>query len=57
MLESTQNLLLASKDEVKVKKLQEAAKTHQSNVDRIQGQLEEAKSKKQILMGPGNRSS
>ena len=48
MLESTQNLLLASKDEVKVKKLQEAAMTHQSNLDRIQGQLEEAKSKKQI---------
>ena len=46
MLESAQNLLLASKDEVKVQKLQEAVKTHQSNLDRIQEQLEEAKSKK-----------
>ena len=47
MLESTQNLLLVSKDEVKVQKLQEAIKTHQSNLDRIQEQLEEAKSKKE----------
>jgi hypothetical protein len=46
MLESTQNLLLVSKDEVKVQKLQEAVKTHQSNLDRIHGQLEDAKSKK-----------
>ena len=46
MLESAQNLLLASKDEVRVQKLREAVKTHQSNLDRIQEQLEEAKSKK-----------
>ena len=45
MLESAQNLLLASKDEVKVQKLQEAVRTHQSNLDRIQEQLDEAKSK------------
>ena len=51
MLESTQNLLLVSKDEVKVQKLQEAIKTHQSNLDRIQEQLEEAKSKKRKSLG------
>lgn len=45
MLESAQNLLIVSKDEAKIQKLQEAVKAHQSNLDRIREQLGEAKSK------------
>ena len=44
MLESAQNLLEISKDEAKILKLQESVKTHQSNLDRIQEQLEQEKS-------------
>ena len=47
-MESAQNLLEISKDEEKVLKLQEAVKAHQSNLDRIHRQLEEAKGKKTL---------
>ena len=45
MMESAQNLLEISQDEAKVLKLQEAVRAHQSNLDRIQEQLEQEKSK------------
>ena len=38
---------MISKDGAKVQKLQEAVKAHQSNIDRIHEQLEEAKSKRE----------
>ena len=44
MMESAQNLLEISQDEAKVLKLQEAVRAHQSNLDRIQEQLEQEKS-------------
>lgn len=49
MLESAQNLLVISKDEAKVTKLQDAVQVHQSNIDRIEQQLVIEKGKYLII--------
>jgi len=50
MLESAQNLLLVCQNETKMEKLRERMKTHQTNIEKLKQQIEEAKGQHATLL-------